>query len=250
MISRVRWIVSRWGIPTLSAGVLTVAPMMTTGAPAGEAAIHAKGKGKLFVMGNMIEGPWTFALVGGRVAYNGYALKSPPPGPARRWTPVQEARLGFIKATFRMSDSLGRLGIGPQEAARILAAHADAAPLGGHTRLENGWVSVVFPDGWAVMFTPGSEPIPAPAPKGPSTIRREDPRVGVLRMIGRSLEAGRLVYISSTSGATFVTTPHVERSLAAIERIKAGGSPGPAEHYFGRDFAEQVRHPWPMERIK
>jgi len=224
--------------------------MSAPGAPAREAEIHAKGPGKLFVMGNLIEGPWTLSLVGGRITYNGYALKPPPPGPPRIWTPIQRARLDFIKATFRMSDSLGGLGIEPREASRILAAHADADPLGGRTDLGNGWVSVVFPDGLAVMFTPGSNLTPAPAPKGPPTIRHEDPKISVLRMIGRSLDEGGFVYIRSVSGTSFVITRQVGRSLAAIERIKAGDPPGPAESDFGRDFAEQVRHPWPMERLR
>jgi hypothetical protein len=246
----VYWIVYRWGILTFSAGTLAVATATASDATASKAEIHAKGPGRLFVMGNMIEGPWTLALIGGRITYNGYALKPPPPGPPRKWTPIQRARLDFIKATFRMSDSLGGLGIDPREASRILAAHADAAPLGGRTDLENGCVSVVFPDGWAVMFTPGSKLTPAPAPKGTPTIRREDPRVGVLRMIGRYLGEGRFVYIRGTSGASFVISPDVGRSLAAIERIRAGHPPGPAEHDFGRDFAGQVRHPWPMERVR
>jgi hypothetical protein len=186
--------------------------------------VKAVGPGKLFLGGNLIEGPWTLAYDHGRLTVNGFALRPPPP-PAPP-SPARRAENEFLNGAGKLADSLSRSGLSLADRGTRFAQYVEGNDLGYRVRVESTDVELQSPRG--VRFSFGLVPLvlhdigSMPNVSADRPISERENRIGRLELLMRPLENGDVVFV--VDRVTMVVWPRARKGevMAAIDRLRRG----------------------------
>jgi len=206
----------------------------------------AAGPGKLFLGGNLIEGPWTLAYDHGRLTVNGFTLRPPPQPPPP--TSVQRAQHEFLRLANALADSLNRSSLSLPARRQRLAQFLESNDLGIQVKVDTSRIETRFPDGARISF--GLTPNIIGSRRTSTSGSARDPHAVHLSELKGWLEGGYVVFILDKGTTALGQRSSGGEIIAAIESLRRGEEPdSPALRSLGRQVREQVVKPLPLDNI-
>lgn len=206
---------------------------------------RAAGPGKLFLGGNLIEGPWTLAYDHGRFTVNGLTLRPPPPPPPP--TSVQGAQYEFLRRVDVLIDSLNRSALSPVARGQRLAQFLESNDMGIQVKVGTSRIETRFPDGARISFALPPRAVQIRSLSAEDRRGRHAERLSELK---GWLEGGHVVFILDKATTTLGQRSTGNEIIAAIESLWRGEeTDSPALRSLGPRVRGQLVKPLPLENI-
>jgi hypothetical protein len=208
--------------------------------------VKAAGPGKLFLGGNLIEGPWSLAYDHGRLTVNGLALRPPPPAPPP--SSARRAENEFLDGAGRLADSLSRSGLSLADRGRRFARYVDGNDLGYRVRVESTDVELVSPRG--IRFSFGLVPLVLRDIGSMPNVSIRDSRLARLNQLRSPLERGHVVFIVDRATTIVGQRFRTGEIMAAVEKLRQGATLDSLQlHLLDRSVRGQLFKPLPLDSI-
>lgn len=212
------------------------------------------GPGKLFLGGNLIEGPWTLEYDHGRFVVNGYTL--PVERSLRsRLDARSQAQLDFIDRGEALAESLRHSDLEVQERIRRLRTFCEASSLEAVVDTFPVGVQLRFASGanmrYLVTSVPATRMVTSPGPPTSPLQARRNSHVARLSQLARWLARGSVVFITNRSGEIVVPRGRAGEFANAIVKMKSGAAPDSAVlARLPRQVRDQIREPLHLDRMR
>jgi hypothetical protein len=205
--------------------------------------LKASGSGKLFLGGNLIEGPWTLAYDHGRFTVNGFTLRPPPPSPPP--TPEQRAEGEFLSAAGELADSLSRSDLSVTTRRQRFVEFLERNNVGYRIGIDTTFVEIHSARGIQILF--GLVVHPLYSGNAPSMTLRDSQLVH-LNELKSVLAQGHVVFI--VDRATTIVGQQTGDIMVAIARLKHGAKLDSLDlHLLDRSVRDQLVNPLPLDDI-
>jgi hypothetical protein len=207
--------------------------------------VTARGPGRFFLGGNLIEGPWTLSYASGRLSVNGYRFATPKPVPKRPLSPMDD----FLIRVGSLMDSLNRSGTEPARGAHVLYSYCAANSLGVSVSVKGNTVELRLPSGSVIEMQMGLiREYVLPASERVSIVQMHYNEMSMLKQF---LESGCVVFIIDSASQEVFPGSHGRTFMRAIDKVKAGQALDAEEaHIMRASVRERVLRPYALERVE